>query len=57
MDSILLTETEYSEDNQSQMDMEETIEVAEHKDKILALLGQGTKKLYDAKLKEFYDQN
>jgi hypothetical protein len=38
MDSILFTETEYSEDYQSQMDMEETIEVAEHKDKIRALL-------------------
>ena len=57
MDTSLVTETEYSEDDQSQIDMEEAIEVAEHKDKILALLGQGTKKLYDDKLKEFYEKN
>jgi hypothetical protein len=39
MNTTLVTETEYSEDDRSQIDMEEAIEVAEHKDKILALLG------------------
>ena len=48
--------TEYSEDDHPQINLNQSIQIDEQKEKILGLLRQGTMKLYNEK-SEFYEKN